>query len=328
MKVSVFVPGHITGFFSIFHDENPLKKGSCGAGVLIDKGVTTTIKNMNHNRNDAHDNSINITVNEKKDPKNEIITLKTIEIIKRNFELKYEKIFKDKIAIEHDIDIPIGSGFGTSASCAMGTAIGFSKLFKLPISKTEIGQIAHLAEIELKSGLGDILSQTSQGIVVRESPGAPGIGKTKSIINYKNLKKSTNPETMMKNEKNDLSHIYVISKTFGEIDTSSIIQDPDKIKKINNIGLSMQKKIVTNPTIENFMDCSYEFAKNTGLMNGELLNVVDNLKKYTLGASMAMLGNTVFALSEKENLQNIKDIDDFTISKIYTDGIKIKDETN
>ena len=41
--ISVFVPSHITGFFSIFDNENPLLKGSLGAGVLLDKGVITEI---------------------------------------------------------------------------------------------------------------------------------------------------------------------------------------------------------------------------------------------------------------------------------------------
>jgi len=334
MKVSVFVPSHITGFFSIYHNKNPLKKGSCGAGILIDKGVTTTLKTLKiDDKTDFKSNfindkpitndSIDITINGKKDTANEIITLKTIEILQRNFKSELPKIFNHKIAIEHDINIPVRAGFGTSASCALGTAIGISKLFNLPISKTEAGQIAHFAELELKSGLGDVLSQTSKGIVIRESPGAPGIGKTKNISYYHNIEDSIKEEKIIKNEKNDFSDIYVVSKTFGEIDTSSIIQDPHKIKKINEIGLSMQKKIVANPSVQNFIDCSYEFAKKTELMTDEISAIVEDLKKYTIGSSMAMLGNTVFSLSKKENLHNIKDIDNFTISKIYNDGIKI-----
>ena len=39
MSNSVFVPGHITGFFTIEDHEVSLKKGSCGAGFLLSKGV-------------------------------------------------------------------------------------------------------------------------------------------------------------------------------------------------------------------------------------------------------------------------------------------------
>ena len=44
MEVSIFVPSHITGFFQIINHNNPLKKGSCGAGAVMDKGVITRIK--------------------------------------------------------------------------------------------------------------------------------------------------------------------------------------------------------------------------------------------------------------------------------------------
>ena len=40
---SVFVPGHITGFFTIQNHEIKLKNGSCGVGFLLSKGVKTTV---------------------------------------------------------------------------------------------------------------------------------------------------------------------------------------------------------------------------------------------------------------------------------------------
>ena len=44
MTISFFVPAHITGFFSIENNTDPLKNGSLGAGFLLDRGVKTTIK--------------------------------------------------------------------------------------------------------------------------------------------------------------------------------------------------------------------------------------------------------------------------------------------
>ncbi|MCL2687295.1 MAG: pantoate kinase [Methanobrevibacter sp.] len=311
MKVSVFVPSHITGFFTICENKDPLKKGSCGAGLLIDKGVTTTIKILSNSSN--YKNPINIKINGKENSKNETIINKTLELIKNKF--PFEEVFEtmDKndyyISIENKVDVPIGAGFGTSASCALGTAMGLGKLLNLPLEKT--AQIAHLAEISLGSGLGDVIGQTSKGVVLRKSPGAPGIGKTISISS-----------SMKDNEKSDFSDIYVLTKTLGEIDTSSIIKNPFYKKNINNMGIAMQKKIILNPSLENFMKLSYEFAKNTNLMNENLSKIIDDLKQNSIGVSMAMLGNTIFALVKEENLNKIGNLDDFLISKIYTDGIK------
>ena len=55
MSNSVFVPGHITGFFTIENHEISLKNGSCGAGFLLSKGGRTTI-------DDADEMSINVNL--------------------------------------------------------------------------------------------------------------------------------------------------------------------------------------------------------------------------------------------------------------------------
>ena len=75
--ISVFVPSHITGFFSIFDNGDPLLKGSLGAGVLLDKGVITEIER--HEEVDS--NGLSILINGKKDEYNEVIILKTIELM-------------------------------------------------------------------------------------------------------------------------------------------------------------------------------------------------------------------------------------------------------
>jgi pantoate kinase len=332
MEVSVFIPAHITGFFTICNNEDSLKKGSCGGGLLIDKGVTTRIKIQ---KNALDNKRIDIKINGKKDKKNETIILKTLEIMEKEFPLKeyFEKILKNKnlsknnifksedyyISIENEIEVPIGAGFGISASSALGIAIGIGKLLNLPASQTELAKFAHLAEISLGSGLGDVIGQNSKGMVIRLSPGAPGIGKTT------NLKK-----TIIDGKTIDLNNIYVLTKTFGEIETSNIIKNKKFIKNINHVGANIQKKIIDDLSLENFMKLSFEFAKKTNLMNEKVSNLVDELNETTIGSSMAMLGNTVFALVLEEDLNTIKNLDDFIISKISTEGLKIieKDEMN
>ena len=44
MKITAFCPGHITGFFvPKKHHDDPLKSGSLGAGICVDKGAITTV---------------------------------------------------------------------------------------------------------------------------------------------------------------------------------------------------------------------------------------------------------------------------------------------
>lgn len=334
--ISVFVPSHITGFFSIFDNENPLLKGSLGAGVLLDKGVITEI-----DRN--ADESFSIMINGKKDEYNEVIILKTIEFMDK--ELNNDKIqFNlDNILINQTIQVPIGCGFGSSAASAIGTAICINEYFELGLSIEECGKYAHLAEVSLGTGLGDVIAELSKGIVLRTKVGAPGFGEVKSIVPHE--KTGFGVFEPLK------SDFYVITKTLGEISTASIIEDPKHKKLITQVGLeigdefnekddgivigskfknrfnvAVDNEFNEEETIKKFMKASLSFAKNTHLINDDLLKIVHELHGRVLGSSMAMLGNTVFAIANEDQKLKLEAeyYNEFDFYKLETEGISIK----
>lgn len=288
MKKSVFVPSHITGIFNICENNNPLKKGSCGIGFLLDKGVHTKVKKSSKD-------DISIKINGKEDKKNEAIIKETLKILNLNHGLK----------INQKIEVPIGSGFGSSASSALSVSIAISNVLNFKNDLIKSGQIAHIAEINLGSGLGDVIAETSKGLVFRIKPGAPGYGMTKRIAIPDEL--------------------YVGCKTFSGIETSDIIENNSYKNKINSIGKELLNKFKKEENISNFLKYSLEFSKKTKLISPEVLNTVEaiNKNKNILGSSMAMLGNTVFTFSkEKEIIENLE-IDGLKIYKIEREGIRI-----
>ncbi|MEN4007273.1 MAG: pantoate kinase [Methanobacteriaceae archaeon] len=288
MKCSIFVPSHITGFFEIIDKQNPLKKGSRGAGVVMDKGIITKIKISDGNR-------IKIKINQKNDPKNATMTEKIIEIIKRDFNLDDKKIL-----INHEVHVPVGAGFGTSAAFALGTVFGLSNLLNLPLTFNRAAQIAHIAEVEMKSGLGDVIGEISGGMVLRLKEGAPGIGITDKLL--------LDPS----------EDFFVISKCLGEINTADIIEDPVHKEKINFMGQNLLFKLIKNPKPENLMNLSRKFAEKTGLISSEVSEIMKVLEDETIGASMAMLGNTAFAISKSPDTS----IEDAIVAKLNHDGLK------
>lgn len=333
--ISVFVPSHITGFFSIFDNENPLLKGSLGAGVLLDRGVITEI-----DRN--ADESFSIMINGKKDEYNEVIILKTIEFMDK--ELNNDKIqFNlDNILINQTIQVPIGCGFGSSAASAIGTAICINEYFELGLSIEECGKYAHLAEVSLGTGLGDVIAELSKGIVLRTKVGAPGFGEVKSIVPHE--KTGFGVFEPLK------SDFYVITKTLGEISTASIIEDPKHKKLITQVGLeigdefnekddgivigskfknrfnvAVDNEFNEEETIKKFMKASLSFAKKTHLINDDLLKIVHELHGRVLGSSMAMLGNTVFAIANEDQKLKLEAeyYNEFDFYKLETEGIRI-----
>ena len=332
--ISVFVPSHITGFFSISDNEDPLLKGSLGAGVLLDKGVITEIDN----NKEADSNGLSILINGKKDEYNEVIILKTIELMEKEISFDLENVI-----IKQTIQVPIGCGFGTSASSAIGTAICINEYFDLGLSIEECGQFAHLAEVELGTGLGDVIAELSKGIVLRTKPGAPGFGQAKSIVPHE--KEGFGVFESFK------SDFYVITKSLGEISTASIIQDPKHKKIITQVGLeigeefnrkddgivigskfknkfnvAVDSEFNEEETIKKFMNASLKFAKKTHLINDDLLKIVHKLHGRVLGSSMAMLGNTIFAIANEDQKLKLEAeyYNEFDFYKLETEGIRIK----
>lgn len=275
MSVSVFMPAHITGFFSIENNDDPLKNGSCGAGFLLDRGVKTTLKNSSEFKIDVNQGS-DIVINEV---------------------LKYFNI-EDSFEITQDIQFPIGAGFGTSAASALSLSLALNEFFDCGYSKNECGQIAHKAEVSLGGGLGDVIGQTGSGLVLRTRPGAPGVGKIKSFE----------------------EDIYVATKFFGKIDTASVIRNPEHKKIISVNGRKCLDSFKKNSSVENFLRLSYEFSLNTKLMTNEVQSLADyfNSCDDILGASMAMLGNTVFAFADNESSLKKLNIEGMNIDKLYT----------
>lgn len=289
-ELSVFVPSHITGFFEIIQNSNPLLKGSKGAGITLDEGVVTNTKIKDGNGN------IIINVNNKEDSLN-TISKKTVKIILDRYNVNIQDY---DIYINHDSKLPIGAGFGTSAAFALGISFTLPKLMGINNSFKEAGEIAHLAEISQSSGLGDVISEMFGGCVIRLNEGSP----VKGIIDKIPITKP----------------IYVITKTIGLLETKDIIENPIHQKHINQSGSILLNRLINNPSISNFMKLSRKFANDTQLISKEIAEIINILDEETLGASMAMLGNTAFALSYSPDTT----IDNPIITKINTKGIEYK----
>ena len=278
MSKSVFVPGHITGFFTIENHEIKLKNGSCGAGFLLSQGVKTTIEDSDELIIDVNQGDYTVV--------NEVL---------RVLEITHD--FK----ITQDIQLPIGAGFGTSAASAFSLALAINEFLDLGYTKDLCGQIAHMVEVNLGGGLGDVIAQTGHGLVLRTQPGAPGVGEIKSF-------------------EHDVSIAW---KTFGGIDTASVIQDPHHKQVISDVGLKYLEYFEENPSLRNFLDFSNRFSDETDLMSQEVKSLVDyfNSMDDILGSSMAMLGNTVFAFSYNEDVFKTSGIEDLHIDKLNNVGI-------
>ena len=279
MSNSVFVPGHITGFFMIENHEIKLKKGSCGAGFLLSRGVKTTVSKSDELIIDVNQGDSTVI--------DEVLSI--LELESTDFK------------ITQDIQLPIGAGFGTSAASALSLVLALNDFLDLGYSQDLCGQIAHMAEVNLGAGLGDVIAQTGHGLVLRTKPGAPGIGEIESFE----------------------EEVFIGWKTFGGIETSDIISDSHHVEVISDSGAKYLELFEKEYSLENFLSFSLKFSHEIGLMSDEVKTLIDyiNSSSDILGSSMAMLGNTIFAFAYNEDALKKLNIENLHIDKLNNIGI-------
>jgi pantoate kinase len=186
-------------------------------------------------------------------------------------------LLSDKLAdIRTELAGPIGCGLGTSGAGALSTAIALNELWGLKHSFNALCDIAQRAEIINKTGVGDVAAQAVGGIVVRQRNAVFQIPTTPLEVSY---------------------------VVFGPLPTPEILADRDKIAVINKCGSAALHRLLQKPTFDEFMHLSRRFAYDTELISSKAQDTVEAVEASGGLASMAMLGDAVYAI-DPENALN------------------------
>lgn len=288
-KIIVEVPHRISGFFEIVDKENgnlikdPVNIGSRGAGFNV-SGVGETIISYKKLEK-GEESSCTVYINEEKLDKRAETTYYIYDYVKKLINYPID------LKIEHFFDLPVGCGYGASGSGALGTIFGLNKLLNLNLSNFESGRVAHIAEVVNRTGLGTVCGQLGGGLCVLKEPGYP--------CNFNRLKTPNN--------------LLVICGSFGKIKTKSILSDEILSSNIKQAGKIALNKLLLAPDYKNFVHVSYQFVKNTNIMEilhldkiKDLLN--DLLKLDIIGASMNQLGRSVYVFCKRGREKEVFEI--------------------
>ncbi|UWG47211.1 Pantoate kinase [Halanaeroarchaeum sp. HSR-CO] len=247
--VRAFVPGHITGLFSIHRTDDPATTGSRGAGLALEAGVT-----------------VRVAQNERT----------VIRVDGEHADVDAVERLLDEMAVTASVDVtsdlPLGSGFGVSGAMTLGTALAANAVFETGSSENELVRLAHVAEVEAGTGLGDVVAQARGGVPLRLEPGAPPFGTMDGIP--------------------AVAEVEYVDR--GDLSTPDVLAD--RPERITSAGTDALETLHERPTLDRFMATSRQFAENTGLLTDDLHEIVDDVEAAGGVASMAMLGRTVFAL--------------------------------
>ena len=285
MRAIAFSPAHITGFFKAELDgKEPNQLGSLGAGFSIQKGVKTTVNVRSKKEHDINDYTIRVKGFNTGD-------IRVSEYVLNEFLLD-GKYFD----VTHEIDVPVGYGFGCSGAVALSLAIALNDALKYGYTKTKVAQIAHKAEIKCQTGLGDVLASYHGGFEIRIKSGAPGVGEVQRITPKEKLE--------------------VMIICFNPISTKKFLKE--KISLINGLGGKMVQKLVKSQDMDEFQDMSIKFAQYIHVITPKMNKVIKDLHDNGIKCGIALFGETIFSLVPKDKKQKA-----LKILKKYDDGIVI-----
>jgi len=268
-NASAFAPGHLTGLFQIcIEGDDPLRWGARGSGVSLTRGVTSHVA-----VEAAERFALDIYIND-----DHVIDAHVSEAVIA----KYRKYINEplRITVRHDIATPIAAGFGSSGGGALSLSLALNEALEAGLTRIEAAQIAHLAEIECKTGLGSVFAADKGGFGVLYKPGAPGIGKGKLL-----------------QDTHDLAIVYVY---YGPIHTKEALSNQELVNKINRVGGAYVDELYKELTPERFMYFSRRFTEQVGLATERIRRLFKHMDEEGYTFTMANFGEVAFTVQYRE----------------------------
>ncbi len=280
-RATAFSPAGISSFFEICDRTpdgkliaDPERVGARGGGFSPDKGVSTEVIVA-----EAEESQVHVVINGENHP--EAATTKSV------VETLTSKVSENYgITVIHQVDVPVGAGFGSSAAGALGAALALSKALGLNLTYNQLGRIAHVAEVKCKTGLGTVGPLLFGGCGLTLEPGAPGIARLDRI-----------PVSS--------DHRLVVG-TFRPYLTKELLSSQDSREIINEWGRKTLNRIFADPSLENFMDACKDFAVGTGFVTDRIQKLMTLAEKAgAVGAAQNMLGEAVHAVVTVETMDDV-----------------------
>jgi len=201
--------------------------------------------------------------------------------------------------VEIESDVPVGCGFGVSGASALAVALSINEEFALGQEREQMVAAAHVADVLAGTGLGDVVPQSLGGVVTRIEPGAPEIGLFGEI---------------------DVEDPRVGYTVLGSLETADVLDDEEAMERVNKAGESALDGLLKEPSVEELVDLSWEFALESGLATEKVQEKVGEVRSEGGKASMAMLGETAFGIAGGSD-EALEEFDELT--RVCEEGAKV-----
>lgn len=266
IRKAAFCPGHITAFFEICDDaEEPLGKGSRGAGLCISLGARSTVSVEESSWQEI---IIRIDGKDSEAP----VTRDALSYLLGERNLRIE--------VDTALELPLQQGFAMSAAGALSAALALCDAVGIDFRKAY--EAAHIAEVKNRTGLGDVSGIYAGAMELRIKPGLPPFGQVDRIETGAEL---------------------VLSVLGNPISTPEILANAEKRRVISAAGRRCVDEFSEHRTLEHLFALGMEFVEDIGLISPEVLRGIMAAEEYGI-SSMVMLGNSIFCTGETKELMS------------------------
>ena len=267
-QAKAFAPGNLSCVFKIIPHPEATKMHSLGMGFTITEGVVVTVS--------AHSRQTAVEFNS-----SEIDFPTVVSVV--------HKLTSQPMKVVIDSPLPLGCGFGLSGAASLATTYALNALLQLGKSEEELAMIAHVAEVENRTGLGDVCAQYHGGCLVKLKRGYPLAAERLPI---------------------PAQPIYY--RYFSSIQTKTILESAERRERINRAAdetlLALEK--LTKADFVDFNACirlSKQFSLSSGLLEDtRVQETIREIEEAGGVASMIMLGNAVFSTHPFEGATETK----------------------
>ncbi|WP_457614283.1 GHMP family kinase ATP-binding protein [Methanopyrus sp.] len=253
MRISV--PGALTGFFHPKSGKTPRDTGSPGFGLAVDTVVIVRVRRLRAER-------LRVRADHPIDSR---IARKCYEVLDPD----------GGLSVRYEFSVPPGCGLGTSAASTLGTLAAGAAEMGFEVSPEWIARRAYEIELELGTGIGDVVTIWYGGAILRVGSGYPDEVPVRRIPVEPGLR--------------------VLIYEPQPIETREALDGLSGTE----VAFRYLKELERHPDLELALRRSLEFAERLGF--SEEIELARELSRKHLGASIAMLSRTVFAVSREHD---------------------------
>jgi pantoate kinase len=190
-----------------------------------------------------------------------------------------------RVVLRHSVSVPIGAGLGTSASIALTTILALFRIAGRGILLISACRLVHEIEVRCGTGLNSEAGFLSSGLVLVLEAGAPPRLRVDSIPLPRD------------------SALIVIAASPLEKSKTLSRRGLDSVEEIGDRKIG---EILENPTPENFLEKSREFALEAGFATERVQEIFEELGRLpVIGYAQNMIGEACHALALRRDAEAV-----------------------